>query len=78
MGPDLFGLNASAGRVFRLGERRSFDLRFDATNLLNHVVYTNWNTTLGSSQFGLPTSAGGHAHFSSHFEVQVLICDRLP
>ena len=56
-GPALFGFNASAGRVFRLDERRSFDLRFEATNLLNHVVYSNWNTTLGSSQFGLPTSA---------------------
>jgi len=56
-GPALFGLNASAGRVFRLDERRSFDLRFDATNILNHVVYSNWNTTLGSAQFGLPTGA---------------------
>jgi hypothetical protein len=56
-GPALFGLNASAGRVFRVDERRSFDLRFDATNLLNHVVYTNWNTTFGSAQFGLPSGA---------------------
>jgi hypothetical protein len=57
-GPILFSLNASAGRVFRLGERRSIDLRFDSTNVLNHVSFTSWNTTLGSLQFGLPTSAG--------------------
>ncbi len=56
-GPALFGFNASAGRVFRVDDRRSFDLRFDANNLLNHVVYSNWNTTLGSAQFGLPTGA---------------------
>jgi hypothetical protein len=50
-------LNASAGRVFRIGERRSFDLRYDATNVLNNVTYTSWNTTLGNAQFGLPVSA---------------------
>ncbi len=56
-GPVEFNLNASAGRVFRIGERRSFDLRYDATNVLNHVTYTSWNTTLGNAQFGLPVSA---------------------
>ncbi|PWU04114.1 MAG: TonB-dependent receptor [Terriglobia bacterium] len=56
-GPMQFSLNASAGRVFRVGERRSFDLRVDSTNALNHVSFTAWNTTVGSAQFGLPTSA---------------------
>jgi hypothetical protein len=50
-------LNASAGRVIRLGERRSVDLRFDATNALNHVVFRSWVTTLGQ-QFGALGSAG--------------------
>ncbi|HLK50964.1 MAG TPA: carboxypeptidase regulatory-like domain-containing protein [Bryobacteraceae bacterium] len=57
-GPMLFGMNASAGRNFRISERRSIDLRFDAANVLNHVSFTSWNTTLGNAQFGLPTSAG--------------------
>jgi hypothetical protein len=57
-GPTQFTLNASAGRVFRIDERRSFDLRFDSTNLLNHVSFTSWNATLGSPLFGLPTAAG--------------------
>jgi hypothetical protein len=57
-GPALFSLNASLGRVFRIVDRRSLDLRFDATNALNHVNFTSWNTTVGSIQFGLPTSAG--------------------
>lgn len=56
-GPIQFNLNASVGRVFRIGERRSFDLRFDSTNVLNHVTYTSWNTTFGNAQFGLPVSA---------------------
>ena len=58
-GPLQFTLNTSFGRVFRLGERRSADLRFDSNNVLNHVTYTSWNTTVGSQQFGLPTSAQG-------------------
>jgi hypothetical protein len=56
-GPMQFGLNASASRVFRFGERRSMDIRFDGTNVLNHVTWASWNTTLGNSQFGLPTGA---------------------
>ncbi len=56
-GPTVFSLNASLGRVFRMGERRSIDLRFDATNALNHVTITGWGTTLASSTFGLPTAA---------------------
>jgi hypothetical protein len=58
-GPMQFSLNASMQRTFRVGERRSIDLRFDSTNVLNHVTYTSWNTTVGSQQFGLPTSANG-------------------
>jgi len=29
----------------------------DATNLLNHGVFTSWNTTVNSTQFGLPLAA---------------------
>jgi len=56
-GPMQLGFNASMGRVFRIGERHNVDLRFDSTNILNHVTYTSWNTTLGNAQFGLPNSA---------------------
>ncbi|MGB7760233.1 MAG: TonB-dependent receptor, partial [Bryobacteraceae bacterium] len=56
-GPMQFGLNASAARVFRFGERRSMDIRFEGTNVLNHVTWASWNSTLGNSQFGLPTGA---------------------
>ena len=65
-GPAQFSLNGSAGRVFRIDERRSFDLRFDATNLLNHVVFTSWNSTVGSVQFGLPASVNSMRSFTAN------------
>src|SRR5579872_543526 len=56
-GPSQFSLSASMGRTFRVNDRFSLDLRFDATNALNHVTYLSWITTLGSNQFGAPTAA---------------------
>ena len=58
-GPGQFALNASVTRTFRLNERVSMDLRVDSTNVLNHVTYPGWNTTVHSSQFGLPSRANG-------------------
>jgi len=55
-GPMTFTMNGSTGRIIRLGERKSLDLRADFTNPLNHVSYTAWNTTVGSTQFGLPSA----------------------
>jgi hypothetical protein len=56
-GPTTFFLNGQVGRVFRLGERRSVDLQFQAQNLLNHVTITSWGTVLGSTNYGLATGA---------------------
>jgi len=53
-GPVQFTLNGSLGRTFRLKDRYSLDLRFDATNALNHVTFTSYNTQFPSPQFGLP------------------------
>jgi hypothetical protein len=55
-GPKQFSLNASLGRVFQMTDRLSLDFRVDATNALNNVTYPNWNTTVSSAQFGLPTT----------------------
>ena len=52
-GPIQFALNASLGRNFRLTERKNIDLRFDATNALNHVAFRSFNTTIGSNNLGL-------------------------
>jgi hypothetical protein len=58
-GPSQFGLNASIARTFRVNERINMDLSVNATNVLNRVTFPTWNTTVNSSQFGLPTRANG-------------------
>ncbi|MGA3201274.1 MAG: TonB-dependent receptor [Bryobacteraceae bacterium] len=58
--PGLFqtSLNASFNRAFRFGEsRRQLQFRLSATNALNHEVITQINTTVNSTQYGLPTGA---------------------
>ena len=58
-GPTTFSLNGGMSRVFRLGERRSMDLQFQAQNVLNHVTINNWGTVVDSNTFGLATAAAG-------------------
>ena len=53
-GPGSLTLDSSLSRTFRLRDPLSFDMRVDATNILNHVVYTGWNATINSTTFGLP------------------------
>jgi hypothetical protein len=56
-GPGQFSVNVSLGRTFRVRDRVSLDLRVDSNNALNHVTFPSWNTTVTSSQFGLPAYA---------------------
>jgi hypothetical protein len=56
-GPNQFSLDASLARTFRPNGRFYLDARVDATNLLNHGVFTGWITTVNSTQFGLPVAA---------------------
>jgi hypothetical protein len=56
-GPAVWGINGSLGRVFRIAERYSADLRFDVNNLLNHVVINGWTTVVNSQFYGQPTGA---------------------
>jgi hypothetical protein len=56
-GPNQFSLDASLARTFRPSGRFFLDARVDATNLLNHGVFTGWVTTVNSTQFGLPVAA---------------------
>jgi len=53
-GPNQFDLDGSLARTFRLRQPLSLDVRLDATNLLNHGVFSGWNTTVNSTTFGLP------------------------
>jgi hypothetical protein len=57
-GPSMFTMSASFSRTIRLGERKSADLRVDAQNPLNHVTFNSYNTSVGSTQFGLLQSPG--------------------
>lgn len=56
-GPGQFTLIASLQRTFRMRNHLNMDLRVDSTNLLNHVVFTSWNTIVNGTTFGLPASA---------------------
>jgi trimeric autotransporter adhesin len=56
MGPSEFNLDASMVRTFRV-ERYYLDFGVTATNVLNHVTFTIWDTTVNSAQFGLPVAA---------------------
>jgi len=69
-GPGQFLLNASFGRTFRVSDRVSMDFRLDATNALNHVTYPNWNTTVTSSQFGLPNTANPMRNIQTVFRAR--------
>lgn len=56
IGPSEFNLDASMVRTFRV-ERYNLDFGITATNVLNHVTFTTWDTTVNSVQFGLPVAA---------------------
>ncbi len=55
-GPNQFSLDSSLARTFRLREPLNLDIRIDSANLLNHAVFTSWNSTINSTTFGLPVS----------------------
>jgi hypothetical protein len=55
-GPGQFSLDTSLARTFRPKPRFYLDARVDATNLLNHGVFTGWNTAVNSTQFGVPVA----------------------
>jgi hypothetical protein len=56
-GPGQFSLDSSLARTFRPSQKYSLDVRVDATNLLNHAVFTGWNSIWNSTQFGAPSAA---------------------
>jgi hypothetical protein len=53
--------NISLGKSFALTERFRLDFRAEAFNLLNRVVFSNPNTNLNSSSFGLVTGQSNTA-----------------
>ncbi len=58
IGPMQFSTTATLMRTFRFTDRINADVRLMATNPINHVTYSHWNT-MANAQFGLPDSANG-------------------
>ena len=69
-GPGQFALDASMGRAFPFRDHGSIDLRFDATNALNHVTFPSWNTTVTSAQFGLANPANAMRSLRANLRVR--------
>jgi hypothetical protein len=57
-GPAQFSLNGSLSKNFQVANRQ-LNWQISATNLLNQVTYSTIDTSVGSSQFGLPLAANG-------------------
>ena len=53
-GPNEFSLDTSLERTFHPTTKFNLVARVDATNVLNHAVYSGWVTTINSAQFGVP------------------------
>ncbi len=57
-GPGLFGLDVSLIKAFKISERQSFELRADATNVLNHPQTGYYpNATIGGQTSGTSQNA---------------------
>ncbi|MGI8743314.1 MAG: TonB-dependent receptor domain-containing protein [Bryobacteraceae bacterium] len=66
-GPSTWALNAGLSRTFSLGERRRLEFRLDANNLTNHVNFTNLDTIVNASNYGLPLAAGPMRSLTANF-----------
>ncbi len=64
-GPAQFSMNASMQRSFRLNDRFTLSLQINANNPLNHVIATQWNTSIISPQFGTVTGVNAMRNVST-------------
>jgi beta-lactamase regulating signal transducer with metallopeptidase domain len=69
-GPTQFSLDSALQRTFRTRGRYYLDARIDAMNLLNHVAFTSWDTTVGSTLFGQPVSANSMRSLQATFRLR--------
>jgi hypothetical protein len=74
IGPGVFIFDSSLARTFRPTAHTYLDVSGTATNVLNHVVFTSYNTTidpaLTSPVFGLPASAGAMRSLQIHMRLR--------
>lgn len=56
-GPGLNNFNMTLGKITKITESKSLELRLEAFNLFNHAQFINPTGEINASQFGLVTSA---------------------
>ena len=57
-GPGQFSLNMALSKTIQIKETRALELRVQAANVFNNVVFSGINTTVNSQTFGEVTSVG--------------------
>jgi hypothetical protein len=57
-GPGQFSLNMALSKTIQIKDTRALELRLQATNVFNNVVFSAINTTVNSLAFGEVTSVG--------------------
>ena len=77
-GPSQFSLDTSMERTFRPSTKFNLVARVDATNLINHAVFTGWDTTSQQHAIRRAGERECHAQFSDHDSVEVLSMRILP
>lgn len=58
-GPSNLGMDVSLSKKVKLSESRTFEIRADAINALNHPIWGNPTTNINSASFGRITTAAG-------------------
>jgi hypothetical protein len=64
-----WSLDASASKTVRISESKSFQIRIDTLNVLNHPVPGTPNYTVGGTNFGAVTTKSGSRTFQGQLRV---------
>ena len=63
-GPSSFSLDMDLIKRIKVGEKKEFELRLDAINVLNHSVWANPTLDINSANFGRITNKTGNRTFT--------------
>ena len=68
-GPSRIGLDMDVIKRVKIAERKEFEFRVDAINILNHPNFGNPTVAINSTSFGRITSATGSRMFVANLRV---------
>ena len=68
-GPGNFRFDLNASKTVRIDETKSFQIRLDAQNVLNHPIPGNPNLSINSNNFGQITNVSGARRFQGQLRV---------